>query len=115
LSWKSWCGGNLSYAYLDVVRERVKMIAVKAIYDQGTIRFLEPLPEIERALVAVVFLETDLAESVVAAFQDVLGTVTWGEPMDEEGAAVLLALHEELAPYRLEAEESLAVEEASPV
>ena len=54
------------------------MIAVKAIYDRGNIQFLEPLPEVERALVAVVFLETDLAESVAAAFQDVLDTVRCG-------------------------------------
>lgn len=90
------------------------MIAVKAIYERGNIRFLEPLPEVERALVAVVFLETDLAEEVVAAFQDVLSRVTWGEPMDEEGAEALLSLHEELAPYRVEAEKILMAEEEPP-
>ena len=35
----------------------------------------------------------------------------WGEPIDEEGAAALLALHEELAPYRVEAEKRLMAEE----
>lgn len=90
------------------------MIAVKAIYDRGEIQFLEPLPEIERALIAVIFLETDLPETVVTALQDVLGTVVWGDPMDEEGAAALLALHEELAPYRAEAEAILTAEGESP-
>lgn len=90
------------------------MIAVKAIYDRGEIQFLEPLPEIERALIAVIFLETDLPETVVTALQDVLGTVVWGDPMDEEGAAALLTLHEELAPYRAEAEAILTAEGESP-
>ena len=26
----------------------------------------------------------------------------WGEPMDEDGARAMLAVHEELAPYRTE-------------
>lgn len=90
------------------------MIAVKAIYERGKIQFLEPLPEIEHALIAVIFLEAHLPETVVTARQDVLGTVAWGEPVDEEGAAVLLALHEELAPYRAEAEAILTAEEESP-
>lgn len=83
------------------------MIAVKAIYDRGEFQFLEPVPEIDRALVAVIFLETDLSETVLAAYQDVLSSVDWGEPVDEEGSAALLALHEELAPYRAEVEEAL--------
>lgn len=87
------------------------MIAVKAIYDRGNIQFLEPLPEVDRAVVAVVFLGADLADSVVDAFQDVLTTVKWGEPIDEEGAGALLSLHEELAPYRVEAERILTAEE----
>jgi hypothetical protein len=90
------------------------MIAVKAIYERGKIQFLEPLPEIERALIAVIFLEADLPETVVTAWQGALGTVVSGEPMDEEGAAALLALHEELAPYRAEAEAILTAEEVSP-
>ncbi len=91
------------------------MIAVKAIYDQGKIQILEPLPEMGRALVVIVFLETDLPESVVATFEDVLSTVAWGEPLDEEGAAALLALHGALGPYRVEAAEALAAARESHV
>ncbi|MFH1634537.1 MAG: hypothetical protein ABIG63_11100 [Chloroflexota bacterium] len=90
------------------------MIAVKAIYDRGKIQFLEPLPEIEHALIAVIFLETELLETVVTAWYGVPSTVVWGEPMDEEGAAALLALHEQLAPYRAEAEAILTAGEESP-
>ena len=62
------------------------------------------MPEIEHALLAVIFLEADFPETVVTAWQDEIGPVVWGEPMDKEGAVALLALHEELAPYRAEAE-----------
>jgi len=80
------------------------MITVKAIYDRGKVEFLEPVPDVERALVAVVFLEVAPAEVVLASYGDVLSTMAWGEPMDEEGAFVLMAIHEEMAPYRVEAE-----------
>lgn len=49
------------------------MLAVRAIYDQGKIEWLEPLPDQPRGIVAVVFLESDIPES------------------DEEQEAVLLA------------------------
>ncbi len=81
------------------------MIAVKAMYDQGKIRFLEPPPAITHALIAVIFLEPNLPESITAD----LDTAEWGEPMDQDGAVALLALHEELAPYRTEAEATLTV------
>ena len=86
------------------------MFAVKAIYDRGKIQFLEPLPEIEHAVLAVIFMENEHSDVGVTAAQDVLGTVVWGEPMDKEGAAALLALNEELAPYRAEAEAILTAE-----
>ena len=34
------------------------MIAIKALYKQGEIEFLDPPPDIAQALVAIVFLET---------------------------------------------------------
>ena len=39
------------------------MLTVRAIYDQGKIEWLEPLPDRARGIVAVVFLESDSAES----------------------------------------------------
>lgn len=84
------------------------MITVKAIYDRGRIKFLEPVPDVKRALVAVVFLEVAPAEVVLASYGDVLSTMEWGEPMDEEGASVLMAVHEEMAPYRVGAEGCLS-------
>lgn len=83
------------------------MIAVKAIYEQGKIEFLEPPPEVERALVAVVFLAIDPLPDVLEAYEDIISVAEWGEPIDDEGAAALVALHEALAPYRLEAEQVL--------
>jgi hypothetical protein len=87
------------------------MIAVKAIYDRGKVQFLEPLPEIERAVVAVIFLGSPPLETLLADYQDAFRATEWGAPMDEAGAATLLALHEELASYRAEAESALETRE----
>lgn len=78
------------------------MIAVKAVYERGKIEFLEPPPDVTRALVAVVFLETEMVEDVLAPYAGWMEKMTWGEPMDEEGAKALLTVHEELGPYRSE-------------
>ena len=78
------------------------MIAVKALYKRGKIEFLDPPPNIERSLVAIVFLEMETVEDALAPYLDSMNTAEWGQPIDEEGAEVLLAVHEELAPYRLE-------------
>jgi hypothetical protein len=91
------------------------MIAVKAIYDRGQLQFLEPLPGIEHALVAVIVLETDLSETVLAAYRELLHTMEWRKPVDEEGATALVAVHEELAPYRFEAEQRLKDRENASV
>jgi hypothetical protein len=78
------------------------MIAVKALYERGKIEFLESPPNVDQALVAVVFLDAEMVEDALAPYANLMETTTWGEPMDEEGAGVLLAVHEELAPYRAE-------------
>lgn len=78
------------------------MIAIQALYKQGEIEFLEPPPDIERALVAIVFLETGTVEDVLAPYLDLMDTMDWGRPIDGDGAKALLAVHEELAPYRAE-------------
>jgi len=67
------------------------MRAVKATYEQGQVKFLEPVPQVERALVAVVFLNIDPVEALVASYGSLLEGMKWGEPMDEEGARTLLA------------------------
>jgi len=85
---------------------RTEMITVKAIYEHGRIDFLEPVPQIERALVAVVFLDIDPVEVLAASYGSLLEGVKWGEPMDEEGARALVEIHEELLPYSLEVEET---------
>ena len=87
-------------------KEEDEMITVKAIYEQGRIQFLEPVPQIERTLVAVVFLNIDPVEALVASYGSLLEGVKWGEPMDEEGAKTLVEIHEELLPYSLEVEET---------
>ncbi len=80
------------------------MIAIKALYKQGEVEFLEPPPDIAQALVAIVFLETEeTIEDVLASYADLIDTMDWGEPMDEDGARTMVALHDELAPYRVEA------------
>ena len=78
------------------------MIAIRALYKQGKIEFLDPPPDVERALVAVVFLEMEATEDVLAQYVDLMDTMDWGEPIDEEGARALVAMHEELTPYRAE-------------
>ena len=80
------------------------MIAVKAMYDRGNIKFLEPFPPVERALVAVVFQDVSLEEALMSSYQDAEVGSEGHEPMDAGGAAALMAVLEELAPYRIEAE-----------
>lgn len=89
------------------------MIAVKAIYEQGQIKFLEPAPSIEQTPVVVLFPDV-AGEDDSPAISDVnLESILWGEPCDEEEAGLLVAVHEELAPYRAEAEEAyLSYEES---
>ena len=82
------------------------MIAVKALYKQGKVEFLDSPPDIDQALVAVVFLETETVEDALAPYLDQMDGMDWGEPMDAEGARSLLAMHEELAPYRTEAHQA---------
>jgi hypothetical protein len=84
-------------------QEAFIMIAVRAIYEQGRINLLEPAPTINKAFAVVVFLEDHLDAAPSILRQDVSQTIEWGEPMDEEGAQFLMAVHEELAPYRIEA------------
>jgi len=76
------------------------MIAIKALYKQGEIEFLDPPPDIAQALVAIVFLET--VEDTLAPYLELMDVMDWGEPVDEDGARALLAMHEDLAPYRAE-------------
>jgi len=78
------------------------MIAVRALYEQGKIEFLEPPPDVARALVAIVFLKMETVEDVLAPYVSSMDGMDWGEPMDEDGARAMLAVHEELAPYRTE-------------
>ena len=82
------------------------MITVKAIYEQGQVEFLEPVPQVKRALVAVVFLDIAPAEALAASYGSLLEGMEWGAPMDEEGARTLVEIHEELLPYSLEVEET---------
>lgn len=82
------------------------MIAVKAIFEQGQIKLLEPAPAVSKAFAVVVFLEDRLGASAPVSRKNGSETIAWGEPMDEEGAQFLMAIHEELAPYRSEAEEA---------
>ena len=78
------------------------MIAIKALYKQGKIEFLDPPPDVARALVAIVFLEMETVEDALAPYLGLMDAIDWGEPVDEDGARVLVAMHEELAPYRVE-------------
>jgi len=86
------------------------MIAVKALYKQGKIEFLDSPPDIDQALVAVVFLEMETVEDALAPYLDQVDSMDWGEQMDEEGAQSLLAIHEELAPYRTEVNQTYTAE-----
>lgn len=81
------------------------MKAVKAIYEQGSIKLLEPAPAVEQALVVVIFLDVGLEQALLAAYGNRVTGISWGEPMDAEGEKVLVSIHQELAPYRVEAEE----------
>jgi hypothetical protein len=82
------------------------MIAVKAVYERGRVKLLEPAPPLKKALAVVVFLEDYLGPTVSPSQEDTPKTIEWGQPIDEEGAQLLVAIHEELAPYRLEAEDA---------
>lgn len=76
------------------------MIAVKAMYRAGEIEFLEPPPALEQTPVIVIFLEPETGFASELAHAE---AVDWGDPMDAEGAQLLITLHEELAPYRIAA------------
>ena len=78
------------------------MIAIKALYRQGKIEFLDSPPDIAQALVAIVFLEMETVEDALAPYLGLMDAMDWGEPMDEDGARALLVVHEELATYRTE-------------
>jgi hypothetical protein len=69
------------------------MIAVKARYKQGKVQFLDSPPDIDQALVAVVFLEMEAAKDIIAPYLDLVDDIDWGKSMDEEGAQSLLAMH----------------------
>jgi hypothetical protein len=79
------------------------MIAVRAVYRAGEVEFLEPPPALAQTPVIVVFLDPESVEDIFAPTTEHLDAMNWGEPMDAEGAKLLVALHEELAPYRIEA------------
>ena len=78
------------------------MIAIKALYKQGKIEFLDPPPDIARALVAIVFLEMETVEDALAPYLGLMDAMDWGKRVDEDGARELVAMHDELAPYRVE-------------
>jgi len=82
------------------------VIAVKALYREGKIEFLEPPPTLTQAPVIIVFLEGEREKDVLAVYTEQMDAVDWGIPMDEEGGRMLVTLHEELAPYRTEANHS---------
>ncbi|MBM4456971.1 MAG: hypothetical protein FJ011_04245 [Chloroflexi bacterium] len=82
------------------------MIAVRAIYEQGQIKLLEPAPTMNKALAVVVFFDDRLGTAWPIVRKRDSEPIEWGEPIDEEGAQFLMAVHEELAPYRIEGEEA---------
>lgn len=82
-------------------KRRQRVIAVKALYRAGEIEFLEPVPALAQMPVIVVFLDPESVEIGLAPMIEHVDTLDWGEPMDAEGAQMLVALHEELAPYRI--------------
>jgi len=79
------------------------MIAVRALYRGSKIEFLDPPPTLAQTPVIVVFLEAEGVEDVLAPYAEQMAATNWGDPMDEAGARLLVALHEELAPYRTDA------------
>lgn len=78
------------------------MIAVKAMYEQGHIKFLDTPPLVEQTPVVVVFLDTNLQDPWLSGYED----LEEGESMDEEDAQLLMSIHQELMPYRIEAEDA---------
>ena len=78
------------------------MIAVRAVYREGEIEFLETPPTLAQMPVIIIFLDEDKVEGILASYVEWTEAIDWGEPMDEEGAQMLVALHEELTPYRTE-------------
>ena len=78
------------------------MIAVRALYRGSKIEFLEPPPALAQAPVIVIFLEAEGVDDVLTPYAEQMAAINWGEPMDDEGARLLVALHEELSPYRTE-------------
>ncbi|MGB0386552.1 MAG: hypothetical protein ACPGWR_17220 [Ardenticatenaceae bacterium] len=76
------------------------MIAVKAMYQQGNIKFLDRPPLVEQTPVVVVFLDQNLQDPWLSGY----GDLQESEPMDEEDAQLLMSTYQELMPYRIEAE-----------
>lgn len=79
------------------------MIAVRALYRAGEVEFLEPPPAFAQTPVIVVFLDPERRDDVLTPGTENPTVADWGEPMDAEDLQLLLALHEELAPFRIEA------------
>lgn len=85
------------------------MIAVKAMYEQGNIKFLDSPPLIEQTPVVVVFLDVNHQDPWLEGLQESQES----ESMDEEDAQLLMSIHQELMPYRAEAEDAYLNREKS--
>jgi len=86
------------------------VIAVKALYRNGKIEFLGSLPALKQAPVIVIFLEAERVEDILASYAEQIEVMDWGDPMDEEGGRMLVTMHEELAPYRTEVNQTYDLE-----
>ncbi len=78
------------------------MIAVKAMYEQGNIKFLNTYPLVEQTPVVVVFLDVNHQDPWLSGY----GNLEESESMDEEDTQLLMSIHQELMPYRYEAEDA---------
>ena len=76
------------------------MLAVKALYREGKIEFLQPPPVLTQAPVIIVFLEVGREKDVLSSYAEQMDAIDWGDPMDEDGGRMLVALHEELGNGR---------------
>ena len=77
------------------------MIAVKAMYEQGNIKFVDTPPLVEQTPVVVVFLNINPQDPWLSGY----GELAENESMDEEDTQMLMSIHQELMPYRIEAED----------
>jgi len=80
------------------------MIALDAVYDRGNVRLLEPCAEARRTRAIVILLDPLPEDALCGTAGEALDSLEWGAPADEEAAAELIGIHEELAPYRAQAE-----------